>query len=70
MLEKALSLLKPHAKYFGNDYYWHFRKGYAYFYLNQKDQAYVILKKLWRFVPMTKILRIWSIGVKTRKKIP
>lgn len=70
MLEKALSLLKPHAKYFGNDYYWHFRMGYAYFYLNQKDQAYVILKKLWRFVPMTKILRIWSIGVKTRKKIP
>ena len=39
MLKKALALLKPHEEYFEDDYYWNFRMGYSYFYLDQKGRA-------------------------------
>ena len=39
MLKKALALLKPHEEYFEDDYYWNFRMGYSYFYLNQEGRA-------------------------------
>ena len=39
MLKKALALLKPHEEYFEGDYYWNFRMGYSYFYLDQEGRA-------------------------------
>ena len=39
MLKKALALLKPHEEYFEDDYYWNFRMGYSYFYLDQEGKA-------------------------------
>ena len=39
MLKKALALLKPHEEYFEDDYYWNFRMGYSYFYLDQEGRA-------------------------------
>ena len=39
MLKKALALLKPHVEYFEDDYYWNFRMGYSYFYLDQEGRA-------------------------------
>ncbi|OUQ38817.1 suppressor of fused domain protein [Faecalibacterium sp. An121] len=39
MLKKALALLKPHEEYFEGDYYWNFRMGYAYYYLDQEGRA-------------------------------
>ena len=33
------SLLKPHEEYFEYDYYWNFRMGYSYFYLDQEGRA-------------------------------
>ena len=39
MLQKALALLKPHEEYFEDDYYWNFRMGYSYFYLDQEGRA-------------------------------
>lgn len=39
MLKKALALLKPHEEYFKDDYYWNFRMGYSYFYLDQEGRA-------------------------------
>ena len=39
MLKKALALLKPHEEYFADDYYWNFRMGYSYFYLDQEGRA-------------------------------
>ena len=38
-LKKALALLKPHEEYFEDDYYWNFRMGYSYFYLDQEGRA-------------------------------
>ena len=34
LYQKALSLLKPHADYFAEDYRWNFRMGYSYYYLD------------------------------------
>ena len=31
--------LKPHEEYFEDDYYWNFRMGYSYFYLDQEGRA-------------------------------
>ena len=39
MLKKAIALLKPHEEYFGGDYYWNFRMGYSYYYLDQEGRA-------------------------------
>ena len=39
MLKKAIALLKPHEKYFEGDYYWNFRMGYSYYYLDQEGRA-------------------------------
>ena len=39
MLKKAISLLKPHEEYFEGDYYWNFRMGYSYYYLDQEGRA-------------------------------
>ena len=39
MLKKAIALLKPHEEYFQGDYYWNFRMGYSYYYLDQEGRA-------------------------------
>ena len=39
MLKKAIALLKPHEEYFEGDYYWDFRMGYSYYYLDQEGRA-------------------------------
>ena len=39
LFEKALSLLKPHEAYFQDDYFWNFRMGYSYYYLDQEGPA-------------------------------
>ena len=39
MLKKAIALLKPHEEYFKGDYYWNFRMGYSYYYLDQEGRA-------------------------------
>ena len=39
MLKKALALLIPHEEYFEGDYYWNFRMGYSYYYLDQEGRA-------------------------------
>ena len=39
LFEKALALLRPHEAYFQGDYYWNFRMGYSYYYLDQEGPA-------------------------------
>ncbi len=39
MLKKAIALLKPHEEYFEDDFYWNFRMGYSYYYLDQEGRA-------------------------------
>ena len=39
LYQKAISLLKPHADYFAEDYRWNFRMGYSYYYLDQEGRA-------------------------------
>ena len=39
MLKKAIALLKPYEEYFEGDYYWNFRMGYSYYYLDQEGKA-------------------------------
>ena len=39
MLKKAIALLKPHEEYFKDDYFWNFRMGYSYYYLDQEGRA-------------------------------
>ena len=39
MLKKAIALLKPHEEYFEGDYYWNFRMGYSYYFLDQEGRA-------------------------------
>lgn len=39
LLKKAIALLKPHEEYFQGDYYWNFRMGYSYYYLDQEGVA-------------------------------
>ena len=38
-LKKAIALLEPHEEYFEGDYYWNFRMGYSYYYLNQEGRS-------------------------------
>ena len=37
--QKGHRSLKPHEEYFEGDYYWNFRMGYSYFYLDQEGRA-------------------------------
>ena len=39
LYERALALLKPHEDYFQGDYYWNFRMGYSYYYLDREEAA-------------------------------
>lgn len=39
LLKKAITLLKAHEEYFEGDYYWNFRMGYAYYFLDQEGVA-------------------------------
>lgn len=39
LLKKAIALLKPHEEYFEGDFYWNFRMGYSYYYLDQEGVA-------------------------------
>ena len=39
LFEKALTLLERHEDYFQGDYYWNFRMGYAYYYLDREGEA-------------------------------
>ena len=39
LYQKALTLLKPHADYFAEDYFWNFRMGYSYYFLDQEGRA-------------------------------
>ena len=45
LLKKALALLKPHEAYFAGDYFWNFRMGYSYYYLNQEGRALPYFRK-------------------------
>ncbi|MFR1480427.1 MAG: DUF2185 domain-containing protein, partial [Hydrogeniiclostridium mannosilyticum] len=51
MLKKALALLKPHEEYFEDDYYWNFRMGYSYFYLDQEGRALPYFRKALEKLP-------------------
>ena len=39
LLHRALELMQSHEEYFEDDYYWNFRMGYSYFYLDQEGRA-------------------------------
>ena len=39
LYEKAIALLERHKEYFYGDYYWNFRMGYAYYYMDQEGTA-------------------------------
>ncbi len=39
LLRKAIALLKPHEEYFAGDYFWNFRMGYSYYFLDQEGRA-------------------------------
>lgn len=45
LLKKAIALLKPHEEYFAGDYYWNFRIGYSYYYLDQEGRALPYFRK-------------------------
>ena len=45
MLKRAISLLEPHEEYFEGDYFWNFRMGYSYYYLNQEGKALTYFQK-------------------------
>ena len=45
LLKKAIALLKPHEEYFEGDYYWNFRMGYSYYYLDQGGRALPYFRK-------------------------
>ena len=45
LLKKAIALLKPHEEYFAGDYYWNFRMGYSYYYLDQEGRALPYFRK-------------------------
>jgi len=45
LLKKALALLKPHEAYFAGDYFWNFRMGYSYYYLDQEGRALPYFRK-------------------------
>lgn len=48
---KALELLLPHETYFKEDHCWHFRTGYAYYYLNQEGPALRYFKRALELLP-------------------
>lgn len=39
LLRKAIALLKPHEEYFAGDYFWNYRMGYSYYFLDQEGRA-------------------------------
>ena len=51
MLKKAIALLKPHEEYFAEDYYWNFRMGYSYYYLDQEGRALPYFRKALEKLP-------------------
>ncbi|RGE70409.1 immunity protein Imm33 domain-containing protein [Anaerotruncus colihominis] len=51
LYQKALSLLKPHADYFAEDYRWNFRMGYSYYYLDQEGRALPYFRKALEKLP-------------------
>lgn len=51
LLKKAISLLEHHEEYFKDDYYWNFRMGYSYFYLDQEGRALVYFRKALECLP-------------------
>ena len=51
LYQKALSLLKPHADYFAEDYRWNFRMGYSYYYLDQEGRALPYFRKALKKLP-------------------
>ena len=51
LYQKALSLLKPHADYFAEDYRWSFRMGYSYYYLDQEGRALPYFRKALEKLP-------------------
>ena len=51
LYEKAVALLQPHAEYFKDDYRWHFRMGYAHYYLQQIEEALAYFKKVLELHP-------------------
>ncbi len=54
LLKKAIALLKPHEEYFKGDYYWNFRMGYSYFYLDQEGVALYYLRRALEALPEDK----------------
>ena len=51
LYQKALSLLKPHADYFAEDYRWNFRMGYSYYFLDQEGRALPYFRKALEKLP-------------------
>ena len=51
LYQKAISLLKPHADYFAEDYRWNFRMGYSYYYLDQEGRALPYFRKALEKLP-------------------
>lgn len=51
LLKKAIALLKAHEEYFEGDYYWNFRMGYAYYYLDQEGVALRYFKRALEILP-------------------
>ena len=51
LYQKALSLLKPHADYFAEDYRWNFRMGYSYYFLDQEGRALPYFRKALEILP-------------------
>ena len=51
MFRKAIALLEPHEEYFKDDYFWNFRMGYSYFYLDQEGRALRYFEKALELQP-------------------
>lgn len=51
LLKKAIALLKPHEEYFEGDYYWNFRMGYAYYFLDREGVALRYFKRALEILP-------------------
>ena len=51
LYQKAISLLKPHADYFAEDYRWNFRMGYSYYFLDQEGRALPYFRKALEKLP-------------------
>lgn len=70
MYKKAISLLKPHAKYFNKDHFWNFRMGYAYCYLEQEGTALKYFEEALRALPDDKDTTAFIKHCKRRLELP